>query len=66
MSDRFQLCWYGWRAWRRFCFERFTNSLRFVYRWRVALGPLDVRLWRRREDALAMMAAKSSDGGNDE
>lgn len=43
----FQFVWYGWHAWRRLYFERFTNGLRHVYAWRIAVGPVDVRRWNK-------------------
>jgi hypothetical protein len=45
-AKRLQFVWYGWSAWRRLYFERFTNGLRFVYSWRIAVGPIDVRRWK--------------------
>jgi hypothetical protein len=44
----FQFVWYGWYAWRRCYFERFTNGLRFVYSWRLAVGPFEIRRWQPR------------------
>jgi hypothetical protein len=44
---RFQFCWYGWRGpWLRCFFERGgTAMFTLVFRWRIAIGPLDIRRW---------------------
>lgn len=42
-TKQFQLCWYGWAAWRRCFIEK--GLLRGIYRWRLAIGPLDIRRW---------------------
>jgi hypothetical protein len=46
---RFQFCWYGWAQWplwRRAFYQEFDGSLDKIYRYRIAIGPLDIRRWR--------------------
>lgn len=40
---RLQWHWYGWRGPWRLLLEQ--EPIRIVYRWRVGIGPLDVRRW---------------------
>jgi len=51
---RWQLCFYGWRgSWRRCFYQDFrreASSLRHIYRWRLAVGPWDLRRWQRQGD----------------
>lgn len=52
---RFQFVWYGvgrcecgnldWSALFRLFFQRYEGGWAHVYRWRLALGPLDIRCW---------------------
>lgn len=66
-----QFCWYGWRGpWLRCFFDRFSGQgLSLVYRWRIAIGPLDIRRWLPAEeraaarDALAFASAPSGEEG---
>ena len=41
---RFQFVWYDWRGpWFRMFIEK--PFYKGIYRWRIALGPLDIRRW---------------------
>ena len=45
---RFQFCWFlpDWWMWPWIAFRREQNgSWRFIYRWYLWLGPLEVRRW---------------------
>ena len=52
---RYQMVFYGWAAWRRCFFERFEGGMRFIYRWRLAFGPFEIRRWRPHAEATAML-----------
>lgn len=48
LTGRLQLVWYGWpHLWRLFIERPFYPG---VYRWRVAVGPLDIRRWESHND----------------
>jgi hypothetical protein len=45
-ARQYQLVWWGLRSWR-FGIVVPKDSLRLVYRWRIRVGPLEIRKWRR-------------------
>jgi len=55
----FQVIWWWceWRDWRPwFVVSRPTGNLRYIYRWSVSFGPLEIRRW---EDKLKAPAPRT-------
>jgi hypothetical protein len=51
---KYQFVWWGWRE-MDLGFWRAQHSLRYIYRWYLFLGPLEIRRWTPPEEARQMM-----------